>query len=58
MTDMEHHFRVAREPRAAAGPILLEYAVVLFVIVLIGAVALAEVTGVLGSLVHEISFTV
>jgi hypothetical protein len=56
MTDMERHFRAAHEPKAAAGPILVEYAVVLFVIVLIGAVALAEATGVLGSLVHEISF--
>ena len=56
MTDMERHFRAAHEPKAAAGPILMEYAVVLFVIILIGAVALAEVTGLLPSLVHEISF--
>jgi len=58
MTDMERHFRAAHEPRTTAGPILMEYAVVLFVIILIGAVALAEVTGVLGSLVHEISFVI
>jgi len=56
MTDMERHFRATHEPKAAAGPILIEYAVVLLVIILIGAVALGEVTGVLPSLVHEISF--
>jgi hypothetical protein len=56
MTDMEQHFRAAHEPRTAAGPILVEYAVVLAVILLIGAVALAEVTGVLDGLVHEITF--
>ena len=56
MTDMERHFRAAHEPRAAAGPILAEYAVVLFVILLIGAVALAEVTGTLDAFIHDISF--
>jgi hypothetical protein len=56
MTDMERHFRAAHEPKAAAGPILMEYTIVLVVVLLVGAVALAEVTGLLGSLVHEISF--
>ena len=53
---MERHFRAAHEPKAAAGPILMEYVAVLLVTALVGAVALAEVTGVLGSLVHDISF--
>ena len=58
MTDMERHFRAGREPGFAPGPILAEYAVVLFLVILIGAVALAEVSGLLGAFVHDISFVV
>jgi len=58
MTEMERHFRAGREARAAAGPILAEYAIVLALIILIGAVALAEVSGLLGAFVHDITFTV
>ena len=58
MTDMERHFRAGREARAATGPILAEYAIVLAIIVVIGALALAEVSGLLDAFIHDISFVV
>ena len=56
MTDMEHHFRAGRETRLRTGPIIAEYAILLIVILLVGAVALAEVSGLLDAFVHDISF--
>jgi hypothetical protein len=56
MTDMERHLPAGRDARIAATPIFMEYAVVLAVIILIGAVALAEASGLLDAFVHEISF--
>jgi len=55
MTNLEHPYRADRRWRAATPSIVLEYALVLAVIVLVGALALAEVSGVLDSLVHSIS---
>ena len=36
---------------------MLEYVLVLAVVILVGALALAEVSGVMDTLVHSISFT-
>jgi hypothetical protein len=58
MTDMEQHFRDAHQTRPATASILLEYAVVLALILLVGAVALAEVSGAMDSFVHSITFAV
>jgi hypothetical protein len=58
MTDMQRPFGTGHEPPATAGPILHEYLVVLAVLVLLGTVALAEASGLLGSLVHSISFVI
>jgi hypothetical protein len=58
MTDMERLFRADREPRTATGPILMEYAIVLALILVIGAIALAEVSGLLDAFVHDISLVI
>jgi Tfp pilus assembly protein FimT len=56
MTEMERHFRAGRDARTSAGPVITELMIVLAVILLVGAVALAEVSGLLDAFVHDISF--
>ena len=46
------------DPTVTARPIVMEYLLVLALVILVGALALAEVTGVLDTLVHSISFVV
>jgi hypothetical protein len=58
MTDMERHFRARHEPRTVAGPILAEYGVVLIILIVLGALALAEASGMLDAFVHDISFVI
>jgi hypothetical protein len=58
MTQLERELRAARRARTATGSILAEYTLVLVVILLVGAVALAEASGLLDTLVHSISFLV
>jgi hypothetical protein len=58
MTHLEQHLPNSRPSRAAAASILLEYAAVLGLILLVGAVALAEVSGAMDSFIHSITFLV
>jgi hypothetical protein len=56
MTDMERAFQAVRHRRAATTPIAAQYVLVITVVIIVGALALAEASGLLGTLIHSISF--
>ncbi len=58
MTELRQGLRDGRPAHPARTAIVIEYAVVLGLILLLGAVALAEVSGVMDSFVHSITFAV